>query len=102
MNRQFFGQIKKKMTIFDHWCIDEIFLIHSQMSGSSLTRFVHFTCTEFFGLEAVPITELPDVWHFIKEMLSYISKQKYTFSFQFTPRIANQFLEQAIIEIDFI
>ena len=39
------------MAILYFWSDDNIFLIHCQMSGTSLTRYVYFKLSELFWLE---------------------------------------------------
>ena len=69
------GQVKdkdmdmdKKTTIFCHWCTKNIFLIHNQMSGSSLARFFLPQGSEILWLKNLLVTKLPDIWQINREV----------------------------------
>ena len=69
------------------------------MSGTSVTRFVYFTLSELFRL----LTQRYQTFYYILGRCCHRTKIKNShFLFNLPPELPNQFLEKAIIEIDFI
>ena len=69
------------------------------MSGTSVTRFVYFTLSELFQLLSLKY----HILYYILGRCYHRTKIKNShFLFNLPPELPNQFLEKAIIEIDFI
>ena len=69
------------------------------MSGTSVTRFVYFTLSELFRLLS---QRYQTIYYILGRCYHRVKIKNSHFLFNLPPELPNQFLEKAIIEIDFI